>query len=57
MISAVGGNTNGVNTFAGLDIGDISGGVYNFSNLLKGDNFACFCESPYFLKLRLDSRD
>jgi hypothetical protein len=41
---SVGGNTNGVNTFVGLDVGDITGGVINGQNLLQGDNFACFCE-------------
>jgi hypothetical protein len=42
---SIGGNTNGMNSFAGLDIGDITGGVYNSHNLLQGDSFACFCES------------
>ena len=42
----VGGNTNGVNTFAGLDLGNLTGGVINGQNLLQGDNFACFCRAP-----------
>lgn len=40
----IGGNTNGVSTFTGLDIGDLTGGVINGQNLLQGDNFACFCQ-------------
>ncbi len=46
----IGGNTAGVNTFAGLDIGDLTGGVYNSMNLLNGDNFICFCRYPLFFK-------
>ncbi|MCJ1305896.1 hypothetical protein MMC08_008713 [Hypocenomyce scalaris] len=38
----IGGNTNGVNTFTGLDIGNLTAGVYNSEDLLEGDNFACF---------------
>ncbi|PPJ50228.1 hypothetical protein CBER1_07209 [Cercospora berteroae] len=37
----VGGNTNGTNTFTGVDITDLSGGVMNGDNLLEGNNFAC----------------
>ena len=43
---SIGGNTAGVNTFTGFDMGDLTGGVYNSKNLLNGDNFACFCEFP-----------
>ncbi|MCJ1364405.1 hypothetical protein MMC16_003515 [Acarospora aff. strigata] len=39
---SIGGNTAGVNTFTGFDMGDLTGGVYNSKNLLNGDNFACF---------------
>jgi hypothetical protein len=39
---SMGGNTNGVNSFSGVDIGDLTGGVYNSANLLQGNNFACF---------------
>lgn len=42
---SIGGNTNGVDTFVGLDVGDVTGGVINGQNLLQGDNFACFCQS------------
>jgi hypothetical protein len=44
------GNTNGVNTFTGLDIGNLTSGVINGENLLRGANFACF------YKLRLSGR-
>jgi len=40
----IGGNVAGINTFTGLDIGYLPGGVYNSENLRKGDNFAGFCE-------------
>lgn len=36
-----GGNTNGVNTYTGIDIADFTGGVYNAQNIFKGDNFGC----------------
>jgi hypothetical protein len=40
----LGGNTNGVNTYAGVDPSDLTGGVFNFANLLNpnGNNLACF---------------
>ena len=41
---SVGGNTNGVNTFTGLDIGNYTQGVINGQNLLVGDNFVCLCK-------------
>lgn len=41
-LSSLGGNTNGVNTFTGLDMGNLTGGVINGQNLLDGDNFICF---------------
>lgn len=37
-----GGNTNGVNTYTGIDLNNFSGGVYNGQNLLKGNNLQCF---------------
>lgn len=37
-----GGNTNGVNTFVGLNIDDVSGGLLNAKNLLEGNNLICF---------------
>ncbi|MCJ1283377.1 hypothetical protein MMC26_002705 [Xylographa opegraphella] len=39
---AVGGNTNGVNTFSGVDIGDISGGVFNSASLTNPSELGCF---------------
>lgn len=37
----LGGNTNGVNTYKGVDIATLTGGTYQQSNLFEGDNFAC----------------
>ncbi|CAE6528452.1 unnamed protein product, partial [Rhizoctonia solani] len=39
---SIGGNTGKVNSFAGVNIGDITGGVYNSVNLLEGNNLVCF---------------
>ncbi|CAE6424652.1 unnamed protein product [Rhizoctonia solani] len=39
---SVGGNTGKVNSFAGVNVGDITGGVYNSANLLEGNNLMCF---------------
>lgn len=39
---SVGGNTGTVNSFAGLDIDDLTGGVFNAANLLEGNNLICF---------------
>lgn len=39
---SVGGNTGEVNSFAGIDIGDLTGGVFNAANLLEGNNLVCF---------------
>jgi hypothetical protein len=41
-LASVGGNTGTVNTFTGLDLGNLTGGVYNLENLLKGNNLICF---------------
>ncbi|XP_044724545.1 peroxidase, family 2 domain-containing protein [Hirsutella rhossiliensis] len=38
---ALGGNLGQVNTFAGVDIGNLTGGVYNAQNLAQGNNAAC----------------
>ncbi|USW58199.1 Putative chloroperoxidase [Septoria linicola] len=38
----VGGNTNGRNTFTGVDINNLTGGAMNSQNFLQGNNFACF---------------
>lgn len=38
----VGGNTGTVNSFKGIDIGNLTGGVFNAATLLQGNNLACF---------------
>jgi hypothetical protein len=38
----VGGNTGTTNSFAGVDVKDLTGGVFNSADLLKGNNLACF---------------
>ncbi|KAI9798241.1 MAG: hypothetical protein M1835_002727 [Candelina submexicana] len=38
----MGGNTGGPNTFTGIDIGNMTGGVFNSENLQDWNNFACF---------------
>ena len=53
---SVGGNTGTTNSFAGVDIQNLTGGVYNAQNLLEGNNLACFAfqaavlEAPDLLK-------
>lgn len=42
IFTSIGGNTNGVNTFTGLDFADITGGVFNAADLLEGNNALCF---------------
>jgi hypothetical protein len=39
---SVGGNTGKPNTFTGVDIKDLTGGLFNSADLAKGNNFACF---------------
>ncbi|PQE20324.1 oxidase protein [Rutstroemia sp. NJR-2017a BBW] len=41
-LASIGGNTGTVNSFAGLDISDITGGVLNAESLLEGNNLMCF---------------
>ncbi|KAJ6141516.1 hypothetical protein N7470_009906 [Penicillium chermesinum] len=41
-LASVGGNMGEVNSFAGLDLGNITGGVYSLTNLLEGNNLLCF---------------
>jgi len=38
----VGGNTGTTNSFTGVDLQDLTGGVFNGATLLEGDNLACF---------------
>ncbi|KAJ5115843.1 hypothetical protein N7456_000191 [Penicillium angulare] len=37
-----GGNTGSVNSFTGVAVSDLTGGVLDAKNLFEGDNFACF---------------
>ena len=52
----IGGNTGKVNSFTGVSVEDLSGGVFNAANLFEGNNFACFAFElaqqglPSFLK-------
>ncbi|CAI6341405.1 unnamed protein product [Periconia digitata] len=41
-IIAIGGNTGEPNTFTGVDVVDLTGGVFNGQTLLEGNNLACF---------------
>jgi hypothetical protein len=38
---SIGGNTGTVNTFTGVDLGDMTGGVLNAASLLDGNNLLC----------------
>lgn len=38
----LGGNLGKVNTFAGVDVGNLTGGVFNSASLLEGTNLGCF---------------
>jgi hypothetical protein len=40
-----GGNSGKTNSFVGLDVANLTGGVYNAQDLFKGDNLACFSYS------------
>ncbi len=52
----IGGNTNGTNTFSGVDTGNYSGGVY--PDLVEGNSFTCFYYrfASGFLKDRLQNK-
>lgn len=39
---SIGGNTGTVNSFVGVDLADITGGVLNAATLLEGNNLLCF---------------
>lgn len=41
-LGSIGGNTGSVNSFAGVDPGDLTGGVLNLTGLLEGNNLLCF---------------
>ena len=38
----IGGNTGTTNTFTGVDVTNLTGGVYNTQSLLQGNNLFCF---------------
>lgn len=42
ILASIGGNVDGVNTFAGVNLEDITGGVLNATKLLEGNNLICF---------------
>ncbi|KAI1746960.1 Chloroperoxidase [Xylaria castorea] len=42
VLLSIGGNQGEVNTFAGVDIADLTGGVLNAATLLEGNNLICF---------------
>ncbi|KAI8941597.1 hypothetical protein NX059_002812 [Plenodomus lindquistii] len=39
---SIGGNTGTTNSFTGVDITDLTGGIFNSQSLLQGNNLACF---------------
>ena len=39
---SIGGNTGKVNTFTPIDLGNLTGGVFNAATLLEGNNLECF---------------
>jgi hypothetical protein len=38
----IGGNTGTPNSFVGVDVADLTGGVFNGASLLEGNNLGCF---------------
>lgn len=41
-LGSMGGNLGAVNTFAGLDFGNVTGGVLNLANITEGNSLLCF---------------
>jgi hypothetical protein len=39
---SIGGNMGKVNSFAGVDPANLTGGVFNLTSLLEGNNLLCF---------------
>ncbi|CAK4010345.1 Aromatic peroxygenase [Lecanosticta acicola] len=37
-----GGNTGSTNSFVGIDVGDLTGGLFDAQNLMEGNNLGCF---------------
>ncbi|KAG9494907.1 hypothetical protein J7337_013136 [Fusarium musae] len=42
LITNIGGNMGEVNSYAGVDVSNITGGVLNLTKLLEGNNLLCF---------------
>jgi hypothetical protein len=42
VLASIGGNLGKTNSFAGLNIEDVTGGVVNSFSLLEGNNLLCF---------------
>ncbi|KAM5349278.1 hypothetical protein ACJ41O_005785 [Fusarium nematophilum] len=41
-LGSIGGNMGKVNSYAGVDLSDVTGGVLNLTKLLEGNNLLCF---------------
>lgn len=41
-MAVIGGNTGKPNTFTGVNIADLTGGVFDAETLLEGNNLMCF---------------
>lgn len=41
-ILKIGGNTGTVNSFAGVDLGDLTGGAYHLVDLINPNKFVCY---------------
>ncbi|PKX96328.1 peroxidase family protein [Aspergillus novofumigatus IBT 16806] len=41
-LASIGGNTGTVNSFTGVNLADVTGGVLNLTTLLEGNNLLCF---------------
>ena len=41
-LGSIGGNVGTVNSFTGVDLDDVLGGVLNAGQLLEGNNLLCF---------------
>ena len=41
-VGSIGGNVGTVNSFTGIDLSDVTGGVLHAGNLLEGNNLLCF---------------
>ncbi|KAL4931458.1 peroxidase family protein [Aspergillus undulatus] len=41
-LASIGGNTGTVNSFAGIDLSNLTDGIFNLTTLLEGNNLICF---------------